>query len=64
VTAPSEAFASLRQLAASVQESRPGADTEALADRLLERVSCRADALVLRDGLVELGARGLFEAPR
>lgn len=58
-----EAVEALRQLTASVAESRPGADPEALAERLLERVSCRADALVLRAALVEVGARALFAPP-
>lgn len=61
--APAEAAEALRRLAASVAESRPGADSEALADRLLERVSCRADALVLRAALVEVGTRALFDPP-
>ena len=36
---------------------------ETLVDRLLQRLSCRADALVLRAALVGLRARALFEAP-
>lgn len=62
MTAP-EAIASLRQLAAGIRETRPEADQEAAAARLLERVSCRGDAMVLRAGLVELGARALFGPP-
>ena len=56
-----EALAELRKMVASLYRS----DFEAAAVRLLERISCRADALELRSALVEEGARSMLrEAAR
>jgi hypothetical protein len=51
-----QALAELHTMIGSLSRT----DTEAAAVRLLERISCRADAIELRSALVEEGARALL----